>query len=182
MEGRHGNTCDLDWHGFAVPVTAGLEHPGRRAGSLGKGLTDFIGVVGLLALPFAFFVMGVGSASPVRVDMLVSRLADVVTRSVGSRSQRSVLVVTASAYREFDVAAIVEPRGYQACREQTAEQGLTRLRTAPGQFKVVVVDGALPGSSGIVRSIRRSWPDKPVILLNGPRQPAHLAQSLLNLL
>ncbi|HYW47300.1 MAG TPA: hypothetical protein VE959_30815 [Bryobacteraceae bacterium] len=56
---------------------------------------------------------------------------------------------------------------------------MNRLQTAPGQYRIVVIDGAIPGSGATARQIKVSWPEKHVIVLTGPRQPAMLAQSLL---
>jgi CheY-like chemotaxis protein len=167
---------------FALHLFNGLVQPGRPINTFRMGRSEFVPVVLLLVLPAAFFVLGIRTPSGDQVNRWINGFTRAFKRSAVSSPRPGVLVVTANATHQFDVTAIVEPRGYAAYCERTTKQGMDRLRTAPGQFKLVVVDGAIPGSSAMVRTIKQAWPDKPVIVVRGPRQPASLARSLLNLL
>jgi CheY-like chemotaxis protein len=167
---------------LSLELFNGLVHQGRPFDTSSRGPSELIAVALLLVLPAAFFVMGLGRQPGNQVGRWVDRVAVVFRRPAAPTPQQGVLVVTANAVNQFDVTATVGPRGYAAYCERTAKQGMDRLRAAPGQFKIVVVDGDLPGSNAMVRTIRQSWPDKYVIVLTGPRKPASLAQSLLNLL
>ncbi len=154
----------------------------RRIRRSYSGLCELILTLFLLAYPCVILLFGLNPNPGQQIRRVTDRCASLFRWSAAPASHGGVLVVTANESDQFDVAAIVGPRGYEALRESTAEQGIARLRDKPGEFKVVVVNGGLPGSGAMVRTIRQSWPDKHVILLTGPRQRVRLAQSLLNAL
>jgi signal transduction histidine kinase len=71
-----------------------------------------------------------------------------------------------------------EREGYVVVCAEAAEAGLAELQGQPQRFAAVVSDVSLPGMSGIelARSVRRSWPDLPIVLMSGDETVAGVSE------
>jgi len=83
------------------------------------------------------------------------------------RPRERVLVVEDESYVRDSLGELLRSRGYDVDCEGTADAALALLSRAP--VDLVLTDLRLPGADGLqlVRKIRQSFPDLPVIVLTG---------------
>lgn len=77
------------------------------------------------------------------------------------------------------VSALAERLGFRGIEAEFAVSGAEALeKMSQAQFDVVLLDLKLPGMSGIevLRELRRSYPDVPVLLITGHGAPIDLPE------
>jgi signal transduction histidine kinase len=80
-----------------------------------------------------------------------------------------VLVVDDDPIVATGTVAMLEDLGHVALEVPSAEAALHLLQSEPGAVDLVITDQAMPGMTGaeLAASIRRTWPDLPVIIATG---------------
>jgi hypothetical protein len=145
-----------------------------------RGASDYLLVSLAVAMLVTSFTLGLTAWDAQTVWSFASRY---LTRSQPPALRTAgVLLVAANQAYGSEFRAIVEPRGYAVNWVKTADQGIRRVEQHPQEIGIVIIDGALPGSSAAARRISSAWPEKRVILLESPRRPGTLAQSLIDYL
>lgn len=150
----------------------------RRSGILRKLPWQVMLAMLLMSLPLTY---AMAFQTPAGVKDWVAALAQPAKSSAVVLPQPGVMVVTTDPTSQFDVRATMEPRGYAIYLERSASLGMAQLQANPGKFDVVVIDSSLAGSLEMTRRIEKTWPQKQIVVLEGPRQPVRLAQALLHL-
>jgi hypothetical protein len=97
-------------------------------------------------------------------------------------SKGTVLIVAAQPKDRSTAALTVAPRGYRAVLADTVTEAMVHLAQDDGSIRIAVIDGALPGSDGIVRLLSRSLAAAHIIVLHRDRSPVTLPELLLNVL
>jgi DNA-binding NtrC family response regulator len=95
-----------------------------------------------------------------------------------------VLIVEDNAEVAEATATMFEHLGYQAMHAFDADEGLARLRAAPG-IELVLTDVVMPGGKNgiaLAQEITRLFPSIPVVLTSGYSDAVNAAQTQFPLL
>jgi DNA-binding response OmpR family regulator len=111
--------------------------------------------VDLLSKPFSFAA-------------LATRIRDVLDRKHGSEGVRILLVEDEELVRAYMVELLAES-GWEAEEARSFQEGLTKFTAAGDGISAAIVDLGLPDRRGdeLIREIRKSCPELPVILATG---------------